>query len=167
MSDAPNDNTPAEGTSGENAGEPFAPLGPEGTQQMPPQMPPPPVDAPTGQAPPTADYGQAPPAQDYGQQAMAAQPQQYGYAGQPAYGANPNMDPLAKSKLVAGLLGIFLGGFGVHRFYLGYTTIGIVQIVVTILTCGIASIWGLVEGIMILVGSDSFKADAEGRLLKD
>ncbi len=36
-----------------------------------------------------------------------------------------------KSKLAAGLLGIFLGGFGVHRFYLGYTTMGVIQIVVS------------------------------------
>src|SRR5581483_4095176 len=52
-----------------------------------------------------------------GPQPGYAPPVQGGYAGMP-----PN--PL-KSKLTAGLLGIFLGGFGVHRFYLGYTTIGI------------------------------------------
>ena len=52
---------------------------------------------------------------------------------------------MAKSRLVAGLLGIFLGGFGVHRFYLGWTGIGIAQIVVTILTCGLGALWGLVE----------------------
>lgn len=77
------------------------------------------------------------------------------------------MDPLAKSKLVAGLLGIFLGGFGVHRFYLGYTTIGITQIVVTVLTCGIGSLWGLVEGILYLTGANGFTTDAEGRPLRD
>ncbi len=75
-------------------------------------------------------------------------------------------DPQAKSKLVAGLLGIFLGGFGVHRFYLGYTKLGIIQIVVTIGTCGIGSLWGLVEGILILTGS-GIKEDAEGRPLVD
>src|SRR5262249_2074384 len=36
-----------------------------------------------------------------------------------------------KSKIAAGLLGIFVGGLGVHRFYLGYTSIGLIQIVVT------------------------------------
>lgn len=71
-----------------------------------------------------------------------------------------------KSKVVAGVLGILLGGFGVHRFYLGYTTIGIVQIVVTVLTCGIGAVWGLVEGILILVGS-TITTDAEGRPLAD
>ena len=57
-----------------------------------------------------------------------------------------------KSKMVAGLLGIFLGGFGVHRFYLGYTKMGIIQIVVTLVTCGIGAWWGLIEGIQILCG---------------
>ena len=90
---------------------------------------------------------------------------------QPGYGAayaNPaNLDPQAKSKLVAGLLGILVGGFGVHRFYLGYTSIGIIQIVVTLVTCGLGAIWGLVEGILILVGNDNFRTDATGRPLKD
>ncbi len=77
------------------------------------------------------------------------------------------MDPEAKSKLVAGLLGILVGGFGIHRFYLGYTTLGIVQIVVTLLTCGIGAIWGFIEGILYLVGADGWKTDARGRPLKD
>ena len=74
---------------------------------------------------------------------------------------------MAKSRLVAGLLGIFLGGFGVHRFYLGWTGIGIAQIVVTILTCGLGALWGLVEGIMIIAGAQSFQTDAQGRPLRD
>jgi TM2 domain-containing membrane protein YozV len=77
------------------------------------------------------------------------------------------MDPNARSRLAAGLFGIFLGGFGVHRFYLGYTTLGVLQIVVTVLTCGIGSIWGLIEGIMILAGAESFRTDAQGRPLRD
>lgn len=72
-----------------------------------------------------------------------------------------------KSKIAAGLLGIFLGSIGVHRFYLGYTGIGIVQIVVTIVTCGLGGIWGFIEGIMILCGAGSFKTDAKGVPLKD
>ena len=71
-----------------------------------------------------------------------------------------------KSKLAAGLLGIFLGGFGVHRFYLGYTTIGVVQILVTLLTCGAGHIWGFIEGILIIAGT-TITTDAEGRPLKD
>lgn len=70
----------------------------------------------------------------------------------------------AKSKLTAGLLGIFLGGLGIHNFYLGYTGKAIAQIV---LSCcfGIGAIWGLIEGIMILCGS--IKTDAKGVPLKD
>lgn len=71
-----------------------------------------------------------------------------------------------KSKLAAGLLGIFLGGLGIHRFYLGYTTIGVVQILVTLITCGVGSLWGLIEGILIIAGT-TITTDAQGRPLKD
>ncbi len=80
---------------------------------------------------------------------------------QTAYQGNPEL----KSKLVAGLLGIFVGELGIHRFYLGYTGIGIAQILVTIFTFGIGGLWGFIEGILILTGS--FKKDAQGRPLKD
>lgn len=70
-----------------------------------------------------------------------------------------------KSKMTAGLLGIFLGGFGVHNFYLGYTGKGIAQIALTLLLCGTGGIWGLIEGIMILTGSIS--KDAKGVPLKE
>lgn len=63
--------------------------------------------------------------------------------------------PGAEKKLVAGLLGILLGGFGVHKFYLGYTKEGIIQIVITFLTCGIGSLVALVEGILYLTKSDA------------
>ena len=39
-----------------------------------------------------------------------------------------NVKPAGKSKMAAGLLGIFLGGWGIHNFYLGYTGKGIAQI---------------------------------------
>ena len=62
-----------------------------------------------------------------------------------------------KSKMAAGLLGIFLGSLGVHNFYLGYTGKAVAQLLITLLTCGfgsvISGIWGLIEGIMILTGS--------------
>ena len=76
-----------------------------------------------------------------------------------------NTDPNAKSKMAAGLLGIFLGGWGIHNFYLGYTGKGIAQIFVTLFTCGFGAIWGLIEGIMILTGS--INTDAEGNPLVD
>lgn len=78
-----------------------------------------------------------------------------------------------KSKIAAGLFGIFLGGLGIHNFYLGNKDRGLIQILVFtiagIFTCGIAStamsIWGLIEGIMILTGS--INTDANGVPLKD
>lgn len=77
----------------------------------------------------------------------------------------PAFDPSQqKSKLIAGLLGIFLGGLGIHNFYLGDTTKGILHIVLS-LACCIGSIWGLIDGIMILCGKVT--TDAKGVPLKD
>lgn len=72
-----------------------------------------------------------------------------------------------KSKIVAGILGILLGSLGVHRFYLGNTKMGVIQLIVTFVTFGVGGIWGFIEGIMILVGADPFKTDAHGIPLKD
>lgn len=70
-----------------------------------------------------------------------------------------------KSKMVAGILGILLGSIGIHNFYLGNNSRGVLQIVLTFVTCGLASLWGFIEGIMILCGS--VKTDANGVPLKD
>ena len=74
-----------------------------------------------------------------------------------------------KSKIAAGLLGIFLGCFGVHNFYLGYTGKAVAQLLLTVLSCFILSpisaIWGLIEGILILTGS--MNVDAQGNHLVD
>ncbi len=72
---------------------------------------------------------------------------------------------VAKSKTTAGLLGIFLGGFGVHNFYLGKTGIAIAQIAVTLITCGMGSLWGFIEGILILAGK--INTDGYGNYLED
>ena len=81
----------------------------------------------------------------------------------------PTAQPQEKSRIAAGLLGIFLGVFGVHRFYLGYTGIGVAQLVITVVSCGLLSwavwIWGLIEGIMILSGG--INQDAQGRTLRE
>lgn len=71
-----------------------------------------------------------------------------------APGAMNQQLPGADKKLVAGICGILLGGFGVHKFILGYTTEGIIQIVITILTCGAGGIIGIIEGIIYLTKSD-------------
>ena len=60
----------------------------------------------------------------------------------------------AEKKIAAGICGILLGGLGIHKFILGYTKEGIIQIVITILTCGIGGIIGLIEGIIYLTKSD-------------
>ena len=81
----------------------------------------------------------------------------------------PNMDPRAKSKVAAGVLGILLGALGIHNFYLGYTGKAVAQLLITVLTCGWGSIfsgiWGLIEGILILTGS--IAVDGNGVPLRD
>jgi len=84
-------------------------------------------------------------------------------------GVNLNGYAQQKSKLAAGLFGIFLGMFGVHRFYLGYIGLGLAQVLLTVCSCFIFSpiigIWGLIEGILILAGT--INKDAKGIALKD
>ena len=74
-----------------------------------------------------------------------------------------------KSKMAAGLLGIFLGSLGVHNFYLGNTGKAVAQLLISLLTCGfgaaVSGIWGLIEGILILTGS--INVDGKGVPLKD
>lgn len=70
-----------------------------------------------------------------------------------------------KSKLVAGLLGVFLGAWGIHNFYLGNISRGVIQIFATICSCGIGGLWGFIEGILILCGK--IDKDAKGNLLKE
>ncbi len=57
-------------------------------------------------------------------------------------------------KLAAGLLGIFLGALGIHKFILGYTGPGLIMLLVSVLTCGLAAtvmcVIGLIEGIIYL-----------------
>ena len=65
---------------------------------------------------------------------------------------------ISNRKLASGLLGVFLGSFGAHKFVLGFTKAGIIMLVVTIaggmVTCGVASfvmgVIGLIEGIIYL-----------------
>ncbi len=92
--------------------------------------------------------------------------------GAPQMQAQEAVRPALKSKLAAGLLGVFVGGLGIHRFYLGYNGIGVAQLVLALLgflTCGItsiaAAIWGLIEGILILTGS--INKDAQGNPLAE
>lgn len=127
-----------------------------------------------GQNYPQQGYPQ--PGQPYQQPGYPAPGQAYP---QPGYGPGPYAQgPYApgpygqpyleqKSRLVAGLLGIFLGGLGIHRFYLGHIGLGVVQLVLSLVTFGIASLWGFIEGIMVLCGAQVFRADARGVPLKE
>jgi len=63
----------------------------------------------------------------------------------------PTLASRGKEKTTAGIFGLLLGGFGVHQFYLGSNTTGIIEIALTICTCGVGALLGLVEGILILV----------------
>ncbi|WP_240643959.1 TM2 domain-containing protein [Antribacter gilvus] len=72
--------------------------------------------------------------------------------------------PGSKSRLMAGLLAIFLGGLGVHRFYLGYPGVGLAMLVgsvfLSILSGGflawMAPAWGVVEGILYLTARKGY-----------
>jgi TM2 domain-containing membrane protein YozV len=61
---------------------------------------------------------------------------------------------VGQKKMIAGILGILLGSLGIHKFYLGMTTPGIIQIVITLVTCGAGGIVGMIEGILYLTKSD-------------
>jgi len=86
--------------------------------------------------------------------------------------ADPDFNQVnGKSKVLAGFLGIFLGSYGVHNFYLGYTSKAIAQLLLTTLGSFvgvgpvIAIIWSVIEGVQILSGT--IKVDAEGNPLID
>ncbi|MFM8660989.1 MAG: TM2 domain-containing protein [Cyanobium sp.] len=72
--------------------------------------------------------------------------------------ANLSETEISNRKLAAGLTGVFLGAFGVHKFVLGYTKPAIIMLVVSlaggVVTCGLASfvmgVIGLIEGIIYL-----------------
>lgn len=85
----------------------------------------------------------------------------------PEFGATADTPPLlgtatavegASRKIPAGICGILLGSFGVHKFILGYTGAGLIMLLITLLTCFIAaplmSLIGLIEGILYLTKSD-------------
>lgn len=69
-------------------------------------------------------------------------------------GWNQTTQTQENKKVIAGVLAIVLGGFGIHKFILGYTQEGIIQIIITVVTCGIGSIIGLIEGIIYLTKTD-------------
>ncbi|THA26764.1 TM2 domain-containing protein [Streptomyces sp. RKND-216] len=117
-------------------------------------------------------YGDPQFGQQYGQQ-FAGQPG-YGYPGQPGampvpygydpaapYGYDPYGRPYSdKSRIVAGVLTLFAGGFGIGRFYTGHVGIALAQL----FTCGGLGFWALIDGIITLTNKDA--TDSEGRVLR-
>src|ERR1700676_11062 len=153
--------------SGSESGNPYPPppqqpgYPPPGQYQpQPGQYPPPPgpYPPPPGPYPPPGQY-QPPPGQ---------YPSAYTDPAAP-FGRHPlTGEPLSdKSKLVAGLLqllGLF-GLVGIGRIYLGDTGLGIAQLLVGLVTCGIgAVVWGIIDAVLIL--TDKVR-DPEGRPLRD
>lgn len=85
-----------------------------------------------------------------------------GNAPQSPYGAPQGPLPGADKKILAGVLGILLGAFGVHKFVLGYTNTGIIMLAITLvggmlsfgIISGVMGIIGLIEGIIYLTKTD-------------
>ncbi|MGW0819852.1 TM2 domain-containing protein [Streptomyces sp. NPDC002845] len=89
-------------------------------------------------------------------------PGAYGYGDPNApYGYDPYGRPYSdKSKIIAGILQLFLGGLGVGRFYIGHVGLGIAQL----FTCGGLGIWALIDGIILLTSNNT--TDSQGRILR-
>lgn len=64
---------------------------------------------------------------------------------------SPKAEVSAKNRFVAGILGVLLGAWGIHNFYLGRIGRGVVQILIC--WTGISWIWGLIEGLLCLTGN--------------
>ena len=147
------------------------PYQPPPNYQPPPAYPPPNYQAPNYQAPNYPPPGQFPP---------PYMPPGYYPDPMAPYGRSPlTGEPLSdKSKIVAGLLQLLglVGVLGIGRIYLGYTTLGIAQLIVGLvggfvigmLTCGIGFaipvIWAIIDSVLILTGQ---VRDPQGRPLRD
>jgi TM2 domain-containing membrane protein YozV len=114
--------------------------------QPPPQQPPPPAGYPY---PPPYQGGYVDPGAPYGRHPFTGEPFS------------------DKSKIAAGLLQLLglIGIVGIGRIYMGDTKLGVIQLIVGIVTCGIGAwIWGIIDAIMIF--TDNVR-DPQGRPLRD
>ena len=86
--------------------------------------------------------------------------------GQPAYGQQAYANP-PKQWIIALLLAFFVGPLGIHNFYLGYNSRGLIQLILSVIIIGlpITAIWALIEFIMIIMRSGSYGCDASGQPL--
>jgi TM2 domain-containing membrane protein YozV len=92
-----------------------------------------------------------------------------------AVGARLRPSAWPRSRVLAGLLGVFLGAFGLHRIYLGYWRRGLTMLAITVVggffTLGLAALamglWGFAEGLLVLsVRRGRYARDAYGKLLR-
>ena len=88
-----------------------------------------------------------------------------------SYNSNPyNNNPRPgmmrpKSRVIAGVLALIVGSFGIHNFYLGYTNKAVAQLILAVLSCGLVSgVWAFVEAILIFAGT--INTDANGIYLE-
>ncbi len=121
--------------------------------QQPPEYEP--YQQPYGQQPPP--YGEPPPYEH-------RPPARYVFNPAAPYGIDPATGAAYsdKSKLVAGLLQLLVP-LGIGRMYMGHTGLGVAQLLVTLFTCGVGSVWPFIDGIVILAGHPR---DGHGRPMK-
>ena len=117
-----------------------------------------PAEPPPRPTPPT-QMPRPNPSPTWGAQAPTAYPLQ------PTTNFQPMFSSLKsdKSRAAAGILQILLPGVG--RIYLGYLAYGVLQLTLTIVTCGLLWVWSFIDGIIILTGG--VKLDGFGRQLSD
>lgn len=63
-------------------------------------------------------------------------------------------NPAESKRVLCGILAIILGSLAIHKFIMGKTSTGIIQLIVSFATCGVGGIIGLIEGIMYLTKTD-------------
>lgn len=68
-----------------------------------------------------------------------------------------------KSRTASGILQLIIPGAG--RIYLGYSALGVIQLVMAIVTCGTLHIWSIIDGVLLLSGQ--VRLDGYGRALED
>lgn len=78
-----------------------------------------------------------------------------------AHGEDPFVDgPSGKSRGIAAILAIILGGLGVQYFYIGKITAGVICVLVSVASCGslavIPSVLGIVQGIILFTKDNEY-----------
>ena len=134
--------------------EPFA-SPPPTPSPMQPMQPMPPMEQRQGSAQP-----------NYAQPMQQIPPMQaQGNYPRPSYGYHmpANMPRSDKSRTLSGVLQLLVPGVG--RIYMGYSALGVIQLIAAIITCGTLHVWSIIDGVLILSGQ--VRLDGYGRALED